>query len=362
MQVGILGGGQLAQMLALSGAPLGVVCRCLDPSPDACAGQITELVVAPFENHDAARQFAGGCDVVTYEWEGVPAATAAAVSEVTRVDPGVQALRIAQDRLDEKTFFTKLDIATAKFASANSPDELAEGAKALGYPSIAKTRRGGYDGKGQIAMSQPNPSAWQHLGEQPLIVEERIAFDRELSVIAVRAQSGEMATYPVVENRHLDGILSMTIAPAPHLDAEVEALAIDYVTRIANALDYVGVLSLELFQVGRSLFANELAPRVHNSGHWTIEGAATSQFENHLRAILDWPLGDTSAFGAAVMLNCIGKLPAPQDVLAFPGVHFHDYGKQARPRRKLGHITISGSNTDALMPTVEKVHRLVAGW
>ena len=339
--VGILGGGQLARMLALAGAPLGVRFVVVDNAADACASQVAPLLAADWRDFTALEKFAKAIDVATFDFENVPADTAKWLGEHTRVSPNPQALALAQDRLAEKTMFRELGLETPAFATVDSYDELRQGAREIGYPCVLKTRRLGYDGKGQYRLrsEQDIEAAWNALAGAPSILEAWVAFDREVSIIAVRGCEGEFATYPLVQNWHADGILSASLAPAPEsteLAREAEKLA----RAIAEHLDYVGVFALELFVRDGRLLANEMAPRVHNSGHWTIEGAVCSQFENHVRAVLGMPLGDTSARGISAMLNWIGELPDARGVLSQGHSHWHDYGKTARAGRKVGHATI----------------------
>jgi 5-(carboxyamino)imidazole ribonucleotide synthase len=288
---------------------------------------------------------------VTYEWEGVPAAAARFLDRQHVVRPGARSLEIAQDRLAEKETFRRLGIATPEYATVLRRDDLDGAIGAVGgLPAVLKTRHGGYDGKGQRVLRQTDDvdAAWAELGGVPLILEVLVPFVRELSVVAVRAADGEIACWPLVENVHEAGILRISRAPAPALDAALQARGVELATRLLVDLDHVGVLAVELFEVGGELVANELAPRVHNSGHWTIEGAETSQFENHLRAVLGLPLGSTAARGMSVMVNCIGEMPDAAAVLAVPGTHLHDYGKVARPGRKLGHVTVVADDADTL--------------
>jgi len=342
VNVGILGGGQLGRMLALAGYPLGLRFRFLDPAPDAPAGHLSEHIVGSYEDPDVLARFASGMDVVTYEFENVPVEAAQLLAERVPVFPPPQALDVSQDRLTEKTFFNSLGIPTPPFAAVDSEDGLRQAVGTIGLPAVLKTRRMGYDGKGQHVLQQPEEvsTAWEVLGGQPLILEGFVRFQRELSILAVRGRNGRMVFYPLVENHHLGGILRLSAAPAPHLTPRCQENAESYARRVMDALDYVGVLAIELFQVGDDLLANEMAPRVHNSGHWTIEGAETSQFENHLRAVLGLPLGSTAVPSRAAMLNLIGKIPEIEQVLAVPGAHLHLYGKAPRPGRKVGHVTI----------------------
>ena len=359
----ILGGGQLGRMLGLSAVPLGVKVRSLDPVDGAPASAIGDLVVGPLDDPDALRTTTAGADVVTFEWEGVPAAPLRAlVAEGAVLRPPADALEVSQDRVDEKTTFRALGIPVADFAPVGDAAGLEDALQRIGAPAILKTRRGGYDGKGQATIASPAdaPGAWDELrAGGPLILERRVAFGRELSIIAVRGTDGEIRTWPLVENEHRDGILRTSHAPAPDVDAALQARADGHVRAVLEHFDYVGVLTLELFQVGDDLLANEMAPRVHNSGHWTIEGARTSQFENHVRAVLGWPLGPTDAPGPSVMINCIGALPEPAAVLAIPGAHLHRYGKAPRPGRKVGHVTITADGRAELDRRVRAVRAVL---
>jgi 5-(carboxyamino)imidazole ribonucleotide synthase len=344
--VAVLGGGQLGRMLGLAGVPLGLGFRFLDPSPDAPAAAVGHLVTGALGDEQALAETALGADVVTYEWEGVPAAAARFLARRAPVRPGARSLEVSQDRLAEKEAFGAVQIATPAFAAVSTRAELDDAVASLGLPAVLKTRRGGYDGKGQHVVREPGDVAvaWDAIGGVPLLLEAWVPFDREVSVVAVRDQEGAIACWPVVENRHVDGILRVTTAPAPGLDARLQSQAVDLAGRLMNELDHVGVLAIELFEVDDRLLANEFAPRVHNSGHWTIEGAVTSQFENHLRAVLGWPIGPTEARGSSVMVNCIGAMPDRRALLAIPGAHLHDYGKAPRPGRKVGHVTITGDD------------------
>jgi 5-(carboxyamino)imidazole ribonucleotide synthase len=346
--VAVLGGGQLGRMLALAGIPLGLEFRFLDPSADAPAGAVGELVTGPLADRAALASTAAGADVVTYEWEGVPSESARFLAQRVPVRPGARSLEVSQDRLVEKEAFRSVGIPTAAFAPAESRQQLEGAIQRLGIPAVVKTRRGGYDGKGQYVVRTEDDldHTWSELGGRQLIVESLIPFERELSAIAVRSTAGALSCWPVVENVHTDGILSETRAPARGCGAELLARAESHARRLLDDLDHVGVLAIEFFDVGGELLANEFAPRVHNSGHWTIEGAETSQFENHLRAVLDWPLGPTAARSESVMLNCIGRMPDRVAVLAIPGAHLHDYGKAPRPGRKLGHVTLTSDGGD----------------
>ncbi len=359
--VGILGGGQLARMMVLAGAPMGLRFELFDPAADACGGQVAPLQVAAFEDEAALAAFAARVDVVTFDFENVPARSAKFLAERVPVHPHPDALAVAQDRLSEKTLFQSLGIPLPAFADIRSRDELAAKVAEFGMPCIVKTRRLGYDGKGQfrIRSAADIDAAWDTLGSQVdktgLILEGFVAFDREVSVVAVRAQDGEFRAWPITGNWHVNGVLSASLAPAQLLSAAQHEAAIGYARTLAERLDYVGVFALELFCRGDELLANEMAPRVHNSGHWTIEGSETSQFENHLRAVLGLPLGDTRMLGHACMLNWIGQMPEATAVLAQASGHWHDYGKQARDGRKVGHATLRDDNAAVLADALERV-------
>jgi 5-(carboxyamino)imidazole ribonucleotide synthase len=363
--IGILGGGQLGYMLALAGYPLGLRFRFLDPSPEAPVGRIAQRVTADFTDEAAMEKFAAGLELVTYEFENVPVAATKFLAKRVPVFPSPETLEIAQDRLKEKALFHKLGIATTDFAAIHSLQALDAAAAEIGLPAVLKTCRLGYDGKGQwmlrtaadvsrakveiaeIFLEPAKSNACEFASDSaPFILERFIPFTREFSILAVRARHGDVAFYPLVENRHHGGILRLSLAPAlaPALQREAEGIA----RRILVELDYVGVLAIEFFECQGKLLANEMAPRVHNSGHWTIEGAVTSQFENHLRAVLDFPLGFTKANGFAAMLNLIGETPPTAEILAIPGAHLHLYGKSPRPGRKLGHITLCANTFEEL--------------
>lgn len=372
MKIGVLGGGQLGRMLALAGYPLGLTFRFLDPAPDAPAGQVAELITGRFDDASTLDRFARGLDAVTFEFENVPVGAVRFLESLgggrSRVFPSSGALEVAQDRLAEKTLFSKLGIPTPSYEPVSNPEQLLAAVARIGLPAVLKTRRMGYDGKGQLLLQRPedlagaceslqNGGAYTQVGagggagggagvppaaevgRPDLILEEFIPFDREVSIIAVRSASAEEAFYPLIQNIHRDGILRISRAPAHGL-ADLQAQARRHAAAIVESLGYVGVLAIEFFERNGILLGNEIAPRVHNSGHWTIEGARTSQFENHLRAILGWPLGETRAIGHSAMVNLIGTIPEPARVLAVRGAHPHLYGKQPHKGRKLGHITI----------------------
>jgi 5-(carboxyamino)imidazole ribonucleotide synthase len=348
--IGILGGGQLGYMLALAGYPLGLHFRFLDPSPEAPVGRIAQRVTADFNDQAALEKFASGLELVTYEFENVPVEAAQFLAERVSVYPPPAALEAAQDRLNEKHLFQKLSIATTEFGPVLKPNDLDAAVKHIGFPAVLKTCRMGYDGKGQwiLRTADDVAKAKSELPAAPLILERFVSFTRELSVLAVRSRTGEIAFYPLVENHHRGGILRLSLAPAPRLEPLIQRAAEDAARRILESLKYVGVLAIEFFESGGRLLANEMAPRVHNSGHWTIEGAITSQFENHLRAVLGLPLGSAGPAGHCAMLNLIGDLPDSSEVLAVPDTHLHLYGKSPRPGRKLGHVTLRAASPERL--------------
>jgi 5-(carboxyamino)imidazole ribonucleotide synthase len=354
MKVGILGAGQLARMIALAGYPLGLEFIFLDPSADACANSLGEHLHGDYDDLALLAQLTEKADVVTYEFENVPANVAEFLSTHTQVHPSPKALAVAQDRLIEKNFFNQIGIATPAYEAINSLADLQTAMASIGYPAILKSRTQGYDGKGQSVLKSPDDlaTAWQTLDGVPAIVEAFVPFQREVSVIAARNIGGEAVFYPLSENVHRGGILRVSRCTS---DDAMQAQAQSYATRLLTALDYVGVLALELFEVNGQLIANEFAPRVHNSGHWTIEGAQTSQFENHLRAIANLPLGQTTAVENAAMVNFIGGLPENADILSIPGAHLHLYGKTPRKGRKVAHVTIHSQTAYQLTELTEKI-------
>ncbi|MBN8427876.1 MAG: 5-(carboxyamino)imidazole ribonucleotide synthase [Xanthomonadales bacterium] len=360
VRVGILGGGQLARMLALAGAPLGAKFLMLDTDANACGGQVAALMHADYRDHDALGRFASQVDFATFDFENVPADSAHWLAERIPVYPNPRALAVAQDRLAEKTLFQSLGIGTPAFRAVDTLAELRAAVSEIGVPSILKTRRLGYDGKGQYRLRNVEDvdAAWAALSSgrdsASLILESFVRFQRELSVVAVRSRSGEFRHWPLTRNWHHEGVLSLSLAPAAVSDSTT-AEALGYAKSVADQLDYVGVFALELFEVDGRLLANEMAPRVHNSGHWTIEGAECSQFENHLRAVMGLPLGETAARGHSSMLNWIGDLPDERAALAIPGVHWHDYGKTSRPGRKVGHATVFGHDAEELLSRLRRL-------
>jgi 5-(carboxyamino)imidazole ribonucleotide synthase len=354
VKVGVLGGGQLGRMTALAGYPLGLTFRFLDTGEPPVA-PLAELIDGPFDDPATLDRFAAGLDVVTYEFENVPVAVAQRLAQKLPVYPPPEALETAQDRLSEKTLFSRLGIPVPGFQAVDSRADLDRAVKTIGLPAVLKTRRLGYDGKGQAVLRQTVDvdRAWAALSQgagdpRPLILESFVPFQREVSVLAVRSTKGETRFYPPVENEHAGGILRTSRVPARGMSPALTAKVERHAAAILDALSYVGVLAIEFFLVNGDLVANEMAPRVHNSGHWTIEGARTSQFENHLRAILGLPLGDCAAVGHVGMVNLIGTLPDSAAVLAVPDAHLHRYGKSPRPGRKLGHITVRAADEATL--------------
>lgn len=361
MRIAVLGGGQLGRMLALAAHPLGLRVRCLDPSGSAPAGAVAELVVGAYDDEAALARLAEGADRATYELENLPLRAGELLAKLLPLHPSLRALEVGQERVAEKTFFRAHGIEVPDFVAVDSRETLEAGVASIGTPAVLKTRRFGYDGKGQFVLRGPEDvdEAWVRLGGWPLILERFVPFRRELSVLAVRSEAGEVRAWPLVENHHVGGILIASIAPAPGVDDARQALGESYARRLMEALDYVGVLALETFDLGDRLLANEMAPRVHNSGHWTIEGAETSQFENHLRAVAGLPLGSTAAKGPVAMVNLIGTPPTAETVLAIPGARLHLYGKEPRLGRKIGHVTVLARSADELADRLARLARVV---
>ena len=357
--IGIIGAGQLGQMLGFAGQNLELEFVFLDPSPDPPAAIIGPVLRLPFDSAEGLQQLANETDVVTYEFENVPVGALEGISADTLVYPPTGALRTAQDRLREKRLFESLQIPVPLYRVIESEQDLRNATKEIGLPLVLKTRRLGYDGKGQAVIREGDDlaTAVAALGGGDLIAEQWVPFDREVSVIGVRNVRGDVAVYPLIENQHCGGILKLSKAPA-ELN-ELAGLASQYLRQVLSHLDYVGVLTIEFFVVGDALLANEFAPRVHNSGHWTIEGARTSQFENHLRAILNLPLGDVSPIGYAAMLNLIGSIPSQDVKLDGDSAWLHDYGKEPRPGRKLGHITIVAGSPAKRDQEIARVHEIL---
>jgi 5-(carboxyamino)imidazole ribonucleotide synthase len=339
--IGIVGGGQLGRMLALAAARLGLKTIILDPDPDAPAAQVASRhIAAPFEDRDAIKAMAEACAAVTYEFENVPAETIRSLEERVRVHPSARALAVCQDRLTEKKFLDSLGIPVAAYAEVSQAQDFA--ATDTGFPAVLKTRRMGYDGKGQerVGSRADFARAWGELNLQPAVIEAFIGFDAEVSVIAARGEDGVCAPFDLTENTHLNHILATSRVPA-HFSDKVAIRATEIARAIGESLAYVGVFAVELFVIGEDLIVNEIAPRVHNSGHWTLDAACTSQFEQHIRALAGWPLGSPERHSDAVMTNLIGMAVNEwEELLGEPNAHLHLYGKrEAKPHRKMGHVT-----------------------
>ena len=354
--IGVLGAGQLARMLALAGIPLGFKFIYVDPSHSSPASLLGEQIVAPFEDATALQKLADSSDLITYEFENIPVSVVRKLAQTRSVFPPPIALESSQDRLLEKQFFNQHGIDTAPFYPVDDQPSLEQAIAVLKLPLILKTRRFGYDGKGQFLVKSLEDAitAFNQLGQKGIIAEGFVKFDRELSCIAVRGIDGATFFYPLVENFHHEGILRLSLAPAQVHAADLNLQASAQVGRILQALDYVGILAVEFFEKEGRLIANEMAPRVHNSGHWTIEGAETSQFENHIRAVAGLPLGDPKPRGFSAMINIIGSMPDATKVLQIPGAHLHDYGKEPRAGRKLGHLTIRADSLEELNRTLRE--------
>jgi 5-(carboxyamino)imidazole ribonucleotide synthase len=346
MTVGIVGAGQLGRMLALAGYPLGIDFLFLDPAVEPPAARLAPHLHGSFTDRRLLRTLARRSEVVTFDWENVSAAALRALQKDVRICPPLAALAASQDRVSEKRLFERLRIPTTRWRAVDSLAQLERAVRDIGLPGVLKTRRLGYDGKGQSVLESADDieRAWRELGETGLLYEERIAFSHEVSIIGARSASGEVAVYPLNGNVHSQGILRLT--RAPYGPAAWQRLANGYLLRVLKHFRYVGILAIEFFVQRGRLIANEMAPRVHNSGHWTIEGAVTSQFENHLRAILALPLGSTRPLGYSAMVNLIGRMPPRKELLAFHGLHLHDYAKAPRPGRKLGHCTLVARTRD----------------
>jgi len=357
-RVGIVGGGQLARMLAMAGRRLGIRCEVLDPAEQPCAAAVARHLRGAFEDPVALDHLVADCSVATFDFENVAVEPLQHLAQRMPVRPSPRTLAIAQDRLEEKRFIEGLGIPVAAFRPIHSLDDLRSAAEQLGLPCLIKTRRFGYDGKGQWKLNElaDCERVWSELQGTPAIAEAWVRYRREVSLIVVRDGLANHRLYPLTENHHVDGILGYSLAPAPAsavMQAEAENLAF----RLVDALDYVGVLAIELFEMDGHLMVNEIAPRVHNSGHWTIEGAHCSQFENHLRAVTDLPLGDASARGYSLMLNIIGDWPERERLLSCPGVNVHDYEKSPRPGRKIGHLTVCADSVGELQNRVQALLR-----
>ena len=359
--IGVLGGGQLGRMMGIAGIPLGLRFVFLDPGAEACAGAVGELVQAGFDDADAACRLAERVDVATFDFENVPDSTALAFEHACPLYPASNALGAAQDRLAEKNLMTELGIAVGGFHPVSSRTDLLEGVERLGFPAVLKTRRLGYDGKGQFVLRDQEDleRAWQKLGEAELILEAFVPFEAECSLIGVRGSDGDTRFWPLTRNVHNRGILALSLPGV--FDESLQAAAEQKMLRLMDHFDYRGVLTIEFFLHGGELLVNEIAPRVHNSGHWSIDGAICSQFENHVRAVSGMPLGDTHMTGHSMMFNWIGEMPDAASVMPVPGVHWHDYGKAPRPGRKIGHATLTADSAEQLKSRANEIAQIAGG-
>jgi 5-(carboxyamino)imidazole ribonucleotide synthase len=363
MTIGILGGGQLGRMLALAAYPLNILTRVYEPAEESSAAQVAPRTRGEYDDFRVLFEFLRGLDAVTYEFENVPLETAHWLAERIPVFPPPEALRVSQDRIAEKTFFQEAGVPVPEFAAVETETEFRTALAKIGLPAVLKTTRFGYDGKGQAFLKNDVDvvAAWSRLSGRALILEKAIPFEREVSQISVRSRSGAIVHYPLVENVHRDGMLRQSLAPAPDagtLTAQAQAIAQNVMLR----LNYVGTLAIEFFVLDGRLLVNEMAPRVHNSGHWSIEGAACSQFENHMRALAGLPLGETTMIcPAAGIVNAIGTMPPARDILPIPGVHWHHYGKAERPNRKVGHISIRGCDHNEVLKKMMQISEIDQG-
>jgi 5-(carboxyamino)imidazole ribonucleotide synthase len=356
MKLGIVGGGQLGRMMAQAALPLNITTQFIDPAKDACAQQAGELILAAYDDPEALETLGNQADAITFEFENVSPDSVATLANKKPAFPPAKALETARDRWLEKSLFQSLDIQTPPLALVDDQDSLAAGVEKVGFPCVLKTRTMGYDGKGQkvLRARADVEGTFEELGSVPMILEGFIDFEYEVSCIGVRSQKGQSVFYPLVQNEHTDGILYRS---QPLLNSQLQTVAENAVKAVMDALDYVGTMAFEFFVRGDELIANEIAPRVHNSGHWTIEGSRCSQFENHVRAVLNLPLGNTETTGPVAMYNVIGKRPNTEELLAIPGVHLHDYGKSERAGRKIAHITVTASNAEQLKARADEVER-----
>ncbi len=346
-------------MLALAGYPLGLRCLFLDRSAAAPGAQVAPILLGGIEDPLRLEALASQSDVVTFDWENIAGSALSPLERLTAIRPPVRALTMSQDRLHEKALFASLKIPVAAHAAIDSEEDLRQAAHNIGIPGVLKTRRLGYDGKGQflIKRMQDVDAAWAAMGSSGLIYEKFQDFSREVSIIGARSAAGKIAYYPLSANTHAQGVLRFAIAP--FLNAGLTLIARRYLKKVMQSLDYVGVLTIEFFVVKGRLVANEMAPRVHNSGHWTIDGCVTSQFENHLRAICDLPLGSTRALGHTAMINFLGSMPDRERLLRVEGLAYHDYGKEPRSGRKLGHCTVVKATAKARNQALASTLRLV---
>jgi len=359
LHIGVLGGGQLGQMLGLAGIGLGHRFSFLDPAEQPPAAQVGRHIRAEYDDPEALERLVRECDLITLEFENVPEATARWIDQHAEIAPTPQALAIAQDRLTEKLFFQQQGLAVAPFVALDTVEQAQSAFAEINGPGILKTRRLGYDGKGQVRFedSAAVSAGFEQLGRVQCILEGMVDFEREVSMVCARRADGQMVFYPLTENEHHSGILYQSRVLT---DDPLQQPAQSACRAVADALDYVGVFAIEFFVRNGELLVNEMAPRVHNSGHWSLGGAVCSQFENHLRAILGWPLGSTEPHSAALMRNLVGAMPQPSTVLQLPGVLLQDYGKSARAGRKLGHITLLAADQTALDAQSEKLEQALA--
>jgi 5-(carboxyamino)imidazole ribonucleotide synthase len=358
-RIGVLGGGQLGQMLGLAAIPLGIECVFYDPSPDAPARVAGRHVCAAWDDRDALARFAESVDVITFEFENVPTASLAFLAGVRPVRPGVRSLELTCDRIREKEFLRDAGVPVQPFAAVATAADLDVALATVGPHGVLKTRTLGYDGKGQrvVRAAAELAPAWAELGQRPCIYEAFVPFDREISVVATRALDGTTAVYPIVENLHTQGILFRSIAPA-RVPESLAAAATRHARSVLEGLGHVGTLALEMFVADHALVANEIAPRVHNSGHWTIQGARTSQFENHMRAVAGLPLGDPGAHAFSAMVNLIGGVPEAGEVLAIPGASAQFYGKAPRPGRKVAHMNVVAASREELLARLDPIESI----
>ena len=358
MKLGIVGGGQLGRMMALAGLPLGIKSVFLDPSKDACAADAGELICAPYDDEEGINALAAASDAVTFEFENVAPESVATLAQSKPAFPPSEALRTARDRWNEKSLFQSLGIETPPLALVDDQAGLEVGVQSVGFPCVLKTRTMGYDGKGQKVLRSDADVAgtFEELGSVPMILEGFIDFDFEVSCIGVRTQAGDCVFYPLVQNEHTQGILYRS---TPVANDALQSKAENAVKAVMDSLNYVGTMAFEFFVRGDALIANEIAPRVHNSGHWTIEGTRCSQFENHVRAVMNLPLGSTELTGPVVMFNVIGKRPDVTALLKVPGVHWHDYTKSERAGRKIAHITVTANSESDLDDRAKQVEALL---
>jgi len=363
--VGIIGGGQLALMLAQSVQRLGVRCTVLDPDEGCCASAICEQVVGDYDDPVALKQLAEACEVITYEFENVPAAAGEVIKPLKPIHPNPDALGYAQDRHRERTMFKELEIAVPEYRAVDDAESLQQALKELGTPAILKARTLGYDGKGQALINDAATAekAFESIGSVPAILDQFVEFERELSIVATRSITGDIAYYPLSANVHRGGILRVSKAPARDVSAQLVEQAQHAARQILNRFEYVGTIAVEFFQIGTgsnaTLVTNEIAPRVHNTGHWTIEGAQTSQFENHMRAVMGMELGSAEPIGHSAMVNIIGDEPRAGALDSMPQAHVHMYGKSPRPGRKIGHVTLNAPSEAELDALLERFTRVI---